>query len=280
MSDAGSDADQTEQVPSIGTYDGERSATGERHGQGTATFPNGDTYHGMYYNGRRHGHGVYSWKKPRARYIGEYVDNWRHGRGMMCYPDGGRYQGEFVAGKRHGYGVYVYPNADVYAGEWVQNKKHGQGVYTHINGTKQKGNFVEGYLQGAGSVIHADHTIRGTFATIHEPLPTDATANDAGSDAPLSSDHATAAAAAGAPTKKGKIIGSALTVPFEIAFHAPASAFMSQRDKTPAVASAADGPGKGASSDVSPDGAFHTVTSYSLDVVGMAPEPTNGDDNA
>ena len=118
------------------TYDGERSATGERHGQGTATFPGGDVYLGAYYNGRRHGHGTYSWKKPRARYVGEYVDSWRHGRGMMCHPDGGRYQGEYVAGKRHGYGVYVYPNGDVYAGEWVHNKKHGQGVYSHTSGTK------------------------------------------------------------------------------------------------------------------------------------------------
>ena len=37
------------------TYEGDRNDSGERHGQGKATLPNGDVYEGSYENGQRHG---------------------------------------------------------------------------------------------------------------------------------------------------------------------------------------------------------------------------------
>ena len=40
-------------------YEGERNERDERHGHGKATLPNGDTYEGMYENGKRNGHGTY-----------------------------------------------------------------------------------------------------------------------------------------------------------------------------------------------------------------------------
>ena len=40
-------------------YEGERNERDERHGHGKATLPNGDTYEGMYENGKRHGYGTY-----------------------------------------------------------------------------------------------------------------------------------------------------------------------------------------------------------------------------
>ena len=40
-------------------YEGSRNEKDERHGQGKATLPNGDTYEGLYENGKRHGQGVY-----------------------------------------------------------------------------------------------------------------------------------------------------------------------------------------------------------------------------
>lgn len=36
-------------------YEGERNEAGERHGAGRAVLPNGDTYQGMYENGKRCG---------------------------------------------------------------------------------------------------------------------------------------------------------------------------------------------------------------------------------
>lgn len=36
-------------------YEGDRNEAGERHGQGKAVLPNGDTYQGAYENGKRCG---------------------------------------------------------------------------------------------------------------------------------------------------------------------------------------------------------------------------------
>lgn len=36
-------------------YEGDRNEAGERHGQGKAVLPNGDTYQGAYENGKRSG---------------------------------------------------------------------------------------------------------------------------------------------------------------------------------------------------------------------------------
>lgn len=43
----------------IQEYEGGRNDSDERHGHGKATLPNGDTYEGMYENGKRHGQGTY-----------------------------------------------------------------------------------------------------------------------------------------------------------------------------------------------------------------------------
>jgi len=40
-------------------YDGGRNEREERHGQGKAELPNGDTYDGSYDTGKRHGMGTY-----------------------------------------------------------------------------------------------------------------------------------------------------------------------------------------------------------------------------
>merc|ERR1712226_1417977 len=55
MSDIGSDEFEEEQGPYLGDYEGERNERDERHGHGKATLPNGDTYEGMYENGKRSG---------------------------------------------------------------------------------------------------------------------------------------------------------------------------------------------------------------------------------
>ncbi|KAJ3373101.1 Radial spoke head 1 [Allomyces arbusculus] len=172
MSDAGSEIDAQEQAPTIGTYEGDRAATGERHGKGRNTFPNGDVYEGDYFAGRREGRGIYTWKKPRARYVGGYLENLRHGPGAMVYPDGSRYKGDFKAGKRHGKGIYIYVNGDWYDGMWENNVKHGEGVYTFA-ATKStiSGTWDKNWLAGPAEIKHADHQVRGSFVPVRETVP-------------------------------------------------------------------------------------------------------------
>ncbi|KAI9172992.1 hypothetical protein H9P43_007123 [Blastocladiella emersonii ATCC 22665] len=181
MSDAGSDVDPQEQAPTIGTYEGERMATGERHGKGRNTFPNGDIYEGEYSVGRREGTGTYTWKKPRALYVGGYRANVRHGAGAMVYPDGGRYRGEWALGRRHGAGLYVYPNGDTYDGEWAEDLKHGKGVYTFAaTGSRVAGTWDKGFLSGAAEIAHRDHVVRGNYTHIRESVPVNPDDDSAG----------------------------------------------------------------------------------------------------
>lgn len=63
------------------------------------TYKNGDVYFGEFYNGRRHGYGVYQWAN-----------------GDLWY---GNYQG----GYRDGYGMLVKPDHRVYYGKWVGDTK-------------------------------------------------------------------------------------------------------------------------------------------------------------
>ncbi|XP_048458966.1 radial spoke head 1 homolog [Rhincodon typus] len=55
MSVTESDEFEEEQGPYLGEYEGDRNEENERHGQGKAILPNGDTYEGAYEHGKRHG---------------------------------------------------------------------------------------------------------------------------------------------------------------------------------------------------------------------------------
>ena len=58
---------------------------------------NGDTYEGEFLNGKRHGHGIYTWSDG-TRYEGEYRDNQKHGRGIETSSDGSRHEVEYCDG--------------------------------------------------------------------------------------------------------------------------------------------------------------------------------------
>ena len=52
-----------------GEYDGDRNEEGERHGNGKATYSNGDKYTGQFEKGKRSGTGTYHFKKARYKKI-------------------------------------------------------------------------------------------------------------------------------------------------------------------------------------------------------------------
>ncbi|KAM4697305.1 LOW QUALITY PROTEIN: radial spoke head 1 homolog [Discoglossus pictus] len=162
MSDIGSEVDD-EAEPDLGEYEGDRNEAGERHGQGKARLPNGDTYEGQYESGKRHGPGTYRFKNG-ARYIGDYYHNRKHGVGTFMYPDGSKYEGEWADDQRNGQGIYTYANGDCYNGEWSSHQRHGQGVYVYSDtGSKYVGIWVNGKQDGEGELIHLNHQYRGKF---------------------------------------------------------------------------------------------------------------------
>ena len=92
--------EQEPEQEAYGVWDGDRNEEKLPHGQGKATYPNGDTYVGRIENNNREGHGKYTWKPPAEGqhggvYEGEYESNKKHGNGVMKYPDEGVYDGEF-----------------------------------------------------------------------------------------------------------------------------------------------------------------------------------------
>ncbi|XP_072115931.1 radial spoke head 1 homolog isoform X1 [Mobula birostris] len=154
---------EEEQGPYLGEYEGERNADNERHGQGKAVLPSGDTYEGSYEHGKRHGMGTYRFKNG-ARYVGEYLQNKKHGQGIFYYPDGSKYEGSWANDQRHGDGTYYYPNGDTYSGEWLAHQRHGQGTYVYaLTGSKYVGNWVHGKQVEAGELIHLNHRYQGHF---------------------------------------------------------------------------------------------------------------------
>ncbi|KAM7319100.1 radial spoke head 1 homolog [Alexandromys fortis] len=163
MSDLGSEELEEEGENDLGEYEGERNELGERHGNGKARLPNGDTYEGHYEFGKRNGQGVYKFKNG-ARYTGEYVKNKKHGQGTFIYPDGSRYEGEWADDQRHGHGVYYYINNDTYTGDWFNHQRHGQGTYFYAEtGSKYVGSWVNGQQEGAAELIHLNHRYQGKF---------------------------------------------------------------------------------------------------------------------
>lgn len=183
-------------VLKLGIYAGPRDEYNQRSGEGKAIYSNGDTYEGQYWEGKKNGKGIYTFKSvpisevnklisqnensgseaqdeyvdriaeklkigreivnaaiaygPYPCYRGDYVNNLRHGKGVMKNKDGSVYKGDWKDGQRSGEGVFYYVNGDIYSGQWEKGLKHGLGVYTFANnkgeyrGAWNEGNFVEG----------------------------------------------------------------------------------------------------------------------------------------
>lgn len=102
--------------------------------------------------------------KNGARYLGEYLDNRKHGKGTFYYPDGSRYEGYWVDDKRNGYGSYYYINGDTYEGEWRDHVRHGKGTYHFAaSGCKYIGVWRNGKMDGAGEVINHKFRFTGNW---------------------------------------------------------------------------------------------------------------------
>lgn len=89
-------------------------------------FDDGDVFEGYLMNGKKHGHGTYTWVSGTV-YDGEWKDGKVHGKGKYTWADGTVYDGEWKDGKKHGHGTYTWANGDTYEGEWKDGKRCGRG---------------------------------------------------------------------------------------------------------------------------------------------------------
>ena len=105
---------------------------GEKHGDGTYYFPNGD------------------------RYVGEWRRGKKHGEGVYFFSDGDRYKGNWRGGRKHGQGTYTFSDGVLFAGEWKDGKVHGNGTYTYPDGAKLIRKWKNGKKKREGKLILSD----------------------------------------------------------------------------------------------------------------------------
>ena len=69
------------------------------------------------------GIGVYRWKDGRI-YIGEYLNDKKHGYGIYQWQDSRQYTGYWANGKQHGLGIYSVLKEDrIKHGLWEDGKR-------------------------------------------------------------------------------------------------------------------------------------------------------------
>ena len=77
-----------------------------------------------------------------------------------------------VARYRHGKGVLIYPDSSAYSGQWVENKKHGNGKF-YTSAGKYSGVFENEHLRGYGKYEYASGEVhegkRDTGAKYESP---------------------------------------------------------------------------------------------------------------
>ena len=132
------------------TYEGELEG-GKAHGQGMATYDNGDSYEGGWVAGKHHGQGSMQFHDG-SNYAGEWENGQFHGSGTLQAKKGHAYTGEWKNGKKEGQGSMTYANGDKYLGQWQGNQRQGNGTMYYANGDIYKGQWVAGLKEGKGKL--------------------------------------------------------------------------------------------------------------------------------
>ncbi len=91
------------------------------NGYGTYTWADGAKYVGEWKDSNRHGKGTYTYGKGENqpdKYIGEFKEDYAHGQGSCTWANGEKYVGEYKNGNRHGKGTYTYTDGTVFKGIW------------------------------------------------------------------------------------------------------------------------------------------------------------------
>ena len=71
----------------------------------------------------------YNYNCSKAKYTGEFLGGFRHGKGIMAWADGAIYEGEWNYGKAEGNGKFIHIKGEIYEGRWFNDKAQGKGVY-------------------------------------------------------------------------------------------------------------------------------------------------------
>lgn len=129
-----------------------------KNGYSECTFPSGDRYAGEFKNGRIHGRGILYYKDG-SKYIGNWDNQQRAGKGRMIFANKDEYLGNFEDNQINGEGTMNYASGNIYEGQWLDGKPHGRGLFTYANGDQYDGMFLNGQSEGRGTMRYASGAI-------------------------------------------------------------------------------------------------------------------------
>jgi len=121
--------------------------------QRTYIFPDGRKYVGEYRDGKRHGKGTFTFPDGN-KYVGEFRDGMPNGQGICVYANGNRYDGGYRDGSFHGQGTFTHTDGRKYVGEYRDGKRHGQGTWTDSKENHYVGEHRDGKQTGLGIYIY------------------------------------------------------------------------------------------------------------------------------
>lgn len=169
-------------------------------------YDGGDVYEGEILNGKRHGHGTYTWADGDT-YEGDWRDGKRCGRGKLIQygkiPATGEtyvkrsYDGEWLDSKEHGHGICVegdfswFKNDKVLEGEWVKGKRQGRFVWYLTN--SKGGRYMDFYEDG--NLIETCIPYDGSIKTVEDARRARALADGKGRSSAVARTTTTPAAA-------------------------------------------------------------------------------------
>jgi len=133
----------------------------------TGTLSSGNTilYSGEFLNGKKHGYGeeIIPESNGSDRYVGQFREGRRQGRGVYYFANGGKYEGELVRDQFTGDGSFESPNGDRYVGQFRNGQFAGEGIYTFANGNVvQEGVFENGKFVRAAKIQQRNITPEAT----------------------------------------------------------------------------------------------------------------------
>lgn len=104
----------------------------------------GNIYVGEWLNNKRHGRGTMT-QPDGYQYVGQWKDDKPHGQGRLTLGNGVKYEGEFSNAAYNGKGTLILPDGSRYVGEWQQWEKNGRGIMYKPDGTiEASGLWVNG----------------------------------------------------------------------------------------------------------------------------------------
>ena len=111
---------------------------------------------------RTNGTKIYKGKeiKDSGKYVGEFKNGLRDGKGIFYTDDGSVYDGEYKNDIREGKGINYFNTGEFkgekYEGDFKNNTWNGKGVYYWNDGDRYEGDFKDGKSEGKGIMYYAD----------------------------------------------------------------------------------------------------------------------------